>query len=585
VQWFERVRFEVHADRVLLGLLGRELYPTLSQVVAAPASGPVPRFEPGACPFGGPGVGNLECGYLTVLEERSQPGGPTIRLPVAIFRTSSTTPAPDPVVYLAGGPGGAAFKNAPLLFQVFAPFLQHRDLIIFDQRGTGQAEPALECPEYTALLYEQLDEQLAPQAAIEAEASALLRCRERLAASGVNLAAYTSAASAADVNDLRLALGYSQWNLLGISYGTRLALTTMRDYPAGIRSVILDSSYPLQVDLYSSLPENMHRVLSTLFAGCAADPACRAAYPDLETTFYALVSRLQASPVLLPVANPTTGQVEQVLVDGSRLLALTFQMLYNQETLVLLPRMIQDASQENYVTMSLLLALQISLIEEISMGMHYSVQCSEEVFFTSADQLRAAVDAFPRLQPYFQSSLGGTAALLPFCESWRTQPPPAWENAPVQSDIPTLVLAGQYDPITPPAWGQLAAQSLSNSYVYTFPGLAHGISPTGGCAADVIRAFLAAPTSAPDGSCIGGMSAPSFWEIRHRDQSSEYIPNTYSIQTSRAVGSGSRAAPRARPIPHQCGGCATAGQGDTPALPAAPGSPATAGAYPPAGSH
>jgi pimeloyl-ACP methyl ester carboxylesterase len=192
----------------------------------------------------------IACGMLTVREDRSQPNGATIQLAVAIIPTRSPTPAPDPVVYLAGGPGSAALSGAPRLARAWAPFLANRDLIVFDQRGTGFSRPALRCPESERSSDAELGRVLSADESVRAEVAALQRCHARLVREGVHLGAYTSAASAHDLEDLRVALGYGRWNLLGISYGTRLALTAMRDTPQSIRSVILDSTYPLQVNLY-----------------------------------------------------------------------------------------------------------------------------------------------------------------------------------------------------------------------------------------------------------------------------------------------------------------------------------------------
>ena len=132
---------------------------------------------------------------------------------------------------------------------------------------------------------------------------AICSCHDRLVSEDINLAAYNSAESAADLNDLRLTLGYEEWNLVGISYGTRLALTAMRDYPEGIRCVILDSTYPLQVSLYAEMPANFDRALNVFFHGCTTDPACSEAYPELEIVFFQLVDQLNDSPITFSATN------------------------------------------------------------------------------------------------------------------------------------------------------------------------------------------------------------------------------------------------------------------------------------------
>ena len=212
------------------------------------------------------------CGYLIVPEDRSDPDSQPISLHVAVFTSESEEPAPDPIVYLEGGPGGHALEIVPFIFEDrIAPFLTNRHFIVFDQRVVGYSEPNLDCPELIALTHETLDQQLSVEEQRAGGLSASLACRDRLIGEGVNLKAYTSAENAADLNALRQALGYEEWNLYGISYGTRLALTAMRDHPEGIRSVVLDSAYPLQVDLPTSLLSNADRAFSQLFGGVSGE--------------------------------------------------------------------------------------------------------------------------------------------------------------------------------------------------------------------------------------------------------------------------------------------------------------------------
>lgn len=202
-----------------------------------------PRFEPSACPIQIPAGARVECGFLAVPENRTRPDSRTIRLAVAILKSRSENPAPDPIVYLAGGPGASALLEKPLGWWLDSPFPDNRDFILFEQRGTRFSEPFLNCPEEdTAAI-------LDPGENNGSYLNAALQCRDRLLSQGVDLTAYNSVASAADLEDLRAVLGYAEWNLYGVSYGTRLALSAMRDNPAGIRSVILDSTLPLQANI------------------------------------------------------------------------------------------------------------------------------------------------------------------------------------------------------------------------------------------------------------------------------------------------------------------------------------------------
>ncbi len=469
-------------------------------------------FAEAACEFDVPNGRDVTCGWLTVPEDRNDPdNSQTIRLHVAIFASDSDNPAPDPIVYLEGGPGGEALEAVPLIFEMrFAPYLANHTLIMFDQRGTGYSEPSLACPEYTELSYELLEQDISPEEAGQQSMDVLLACRDRLAAEGVNLAAYNSAASAADLDDLRMALGYDEWNVWGVSYGTRLAQTLMRDYPEGVRSVILDSAYPLEVNLLTDTPQNVARAFAVFFAGCAADPACAEAYPDLETLFYDTVAQLNEEKIVLPVSNLFTRDSYNAYFRGDDLIGILFQSLYATEIIPELPKLIADVNAGEYDTLALLLSSFLSNSDFFSAGMQFSVQCYEENSFATAEEITAVLAAHPELEPVFRDSpnLGPNALLL--CDQWGAGTAVPLENEPVTSDIPTLILAGEYDPITPPAWGEQVQANLSNAYFYAFPGTGHGVSLSGACAISIIQSFLAEPTAVPDTTCLAKLGGPAF---------------------------------------------------------------------------
>jgi pimeloyl-ACP methyl ester carboxylesterase len=206
------------------------------------------------------------------------------------------------------------------------------------------------------------------------------------------------------VNDLRAALGVAKWNLYGVSYGTRLALTVMRDFPKGVRSVTLDSVYPPQVDLYASFASHVERALNLLFDGCAADPACNAAYPDIKTIFYDTVAQLDAKPVTLSLIQPVTAKSYPVVMNGDSLISLTFQLLYYSNVLVIFPKLIYELHAGGGFNSILLPYLPAWLFANAysSEGMGLSVQCGEEASFSSP-QAVATGDAavFPRLREAF----------------------------------------------------------------------------------------------------------------------------------------------------------------------------------------
>ncbi len=519
--------------------------PTLTPPPTAtptPSPSAAARFEMADCPFllppGQVEGESVECGYLVVPENRAAPvspayagASPSIRLAVAIFRHPDGATEPDPVVYLSGGPGLSELEQIWLTFDAaFAPlFAAGRDLIVFDQRGTGLSQPALDCPEAAELGLELMDyeldgRRLADEDMFDLSLDSLLACAEELRRIA-DLAAYNTAANAADVNDLRLALGYDQVNLLSNSYGTRLALEVMRRYPDGLRSVVLDSVYPPDVDLYLEGPPNAARAFDVLFEDCAADPACDSAYPDLRAVLYSTAGRLDQTPARFQVTNPLTRHSYAVVMQGDDLLGMLFGFLKISEILPVLPGMIYDASQGDFHQVARVMGLLLALNDMESLGMYYSVQCREEIPFTSPEAFEAVLADYPELAGFFEDSPGGELGLA-VCAGWGSGQAEAAEHAPVSSDIPSLLMAGEYDPITPPAWGRRAAETLAQSYFFEYPGVGHGASLVAGCPRDMLIAFLKHPGQSPDDACIAEMGPPPFVVPGAGPQTIEMVPFT-----------------------------------------------------------
>ncbi|MBP7688310.1 MAG: alpha/beta fold hydrolase [Thermoflexales bacterium] len=469
--------------------------PALTPAPTAAPTG-VPRFEKEDCWFKEPASAEVECGFLIVPEDHAKPDGPTLKLAVARFRSDSGSPAPDPIVYLEGGPGGSPLRSLMPQFDVYlSGLLKKRDLILFDQRGTGYSQPALDCPESIQQTMDMLPQNLTPAQSEELSNKALLACRERLVKEGVNLAVFNSAQNAADIGALAQALNLQQVNLYGISYGTRLALTAMRDVPSVIRSVVIDSVYPPQVDLYSQLPVNGARAFEVLFKACTDDRACAAAFPDLKSEFFKLVDRLNTTPITMTITLHS-GEQKEALMNGDGLVGLVFQSLYGVPIIPTLPRMIFDIRDGNYALAAGLQAEFLASMDNISNGMQYSVQCNEEVPFDTSADLDATLKQYPQ---YGALAAKGQYA---FCSAWGVPTADAKENQAISSSIPTLVFSGGFDPITPPAWAELTASTLAQIYYFNLPRGGHGTSLSEECPRKMMLAFLDNPTAKPDAACI-----------------------------------------------------------------------------------
>lgn len=504
-----------HLLSVLLLLLLILSFTTVS------AQDELPFFEEGDCLF--PAIDGVICGFLIVPEDRSQPEGSTVELAVAIIEPYGANPDPVPVIYLEGGPGGAPLISVDTFLT--EPILENHTLILFDQRGTGFSLPSLNCPEL--------------EAADEGDdGNPVEACRDRLQAEGIDLQMYNSANSAADVYDLATALGYDTINLWGISYGTKLGLTVMRDYPEIVQSAVLDSVYAPEVDDFQNQTTAALSALNALFESCAADSVCGEAYPDLENDFYTMLDQFDTEPVEIDMNG------ELVTLDGSTIYNSLFTTLYNTQALPFLPygisllaygesdddlaagyAIISDAefpveleSPEPVVDPVADSEEVLSYIDEYgqiddSEGMAYSVDCQEEYQLNDVDSALALVETAPApLSAYFTDSINSS---LSDCDIWNVETADPIEAERVISDVPTLLFAGSFDPITPVASAESALQGLSNGQLMIFPAAGHGITFTqtdsGACAKDIMLAFLDDPGALLDSGCIDATSTIEFY--------------------------------------------------------------------------
>ncbi|HDQ74040.1 MAG TPA: alpha/beta fold hydrolase [Chloroflexi bacterium] len=476
-------------------------------------------FELAPCPFALPEDyvqgQHVDCGYLLVPENRhvDVEQARTIRLAVAIFHPPGGAAHPDPILFLHGGPGASVLETLRYQFEEgFAPlFAAQRDVVFFDQRGVGRSEPALDCPNVDGLLLDLLDRELDGRPVTEWQADALLIAAFRDCAAELrqdaDLSAYHTAASAADVDDLRRALDYEQVNLWGGSYGTRLALSVMRDYPKGLRSVVLDAVYPPDVDLYAEAPANLHRALDRLFGSCTANSVCRANYPHLAQAFWDTVARLDAAPAHVPITHTLTGQSYPTTLSGNGLIGFVFTILYETELRYMLPQIIYDASQDRFDSLAVIRGALLPQVTTSSRGASLSVQCHDEIAFSSPEAFESALKQYPQLLGYYEHAMLGRLTYQ-VCEFWGAEEADPVENEPVVSDVPALVMVGEFDPITPPAWAERAAETLSHGYYFEYPGVGHGASASPGCPRQMMIAFLEDPTAAPDSACIADMGQP-----------------------------------------------------------------------------
>jgi pimeloyl-ACP methyl ester carboxylesterase len=479
--------------------------PVPSTATSVPTEIPVLReFEPADCQFQFTGSQDVECGYLVVPEDRREPDGRMIRLHVAVLRSTGAEPKTDPLVYLQGGPGVLALEFLQYIHNPLLGVLKERDVVFFDQRGVGYSEPSMNCPEYEVAFREAFGADVSSEEARSSQLEALQSCRARLVEKGVKLSAYNSAASAADVHEMMHALGYDRYNLVGPSYGSRLALTIMRDHPGDIRSAVLDSVVPPQVNADEMSAFHTQRAFDLVFERCALDDACNRKFPDVEKTFYSLVEQLEGEPL------PVTAEGVTYQVGGDELVQVAHNALFDFGRTARLPMMISDLANGRTVWFSDGLASIPFMPQIVDEGMHYSVVCSEEIPFMSAEAAAAMnADVHPAILAALDAGAFSLPGYLSACEWWGTAAPDPIEDEPVVSDIPTLILSGDYDPGTPPDFGSAAAEYLENSQSYVVTGHGHEVLFSSICAVNIMEQFLEAPEETPDISCLDKLK-PAF---------------------------------------------------------------------------
>jgi len=447
----------------------------LSLFLSACVPTPTPQSELGIpledCRLAAPGVPlrvSARCGTVEVFENREAASGRKIGLKVAVLPATSQSRAEDPLFLLAGGPGQASTEAFVPLLNSLDRVRFNRDIVMVDQRGTGSSHP-LECPEVEG---DTLDSDLPDDEVLEQ----LQACLEGLDA---DPSLYTTDIAMQDLDEVRAALGYEQINLLGVSYGTRAALIYLQLFPERVRSLVLDSVVPLGWNLGEWGARDAQQAFEVNIQRCQADEACRAAFPDTGATFDALLDQLEAQPVEVTLPDPTTG--EETTVELTRAVAaLTVRlMMYSTEYTALLPLIIDQAAEGDWTPLaSQYVVNSRSLNDSMSDGMYMSVLCSEDV-------------------PFYTEEAGGGSDYFSFdidaiqeqCEIWPHRVQPETLRGPVQSDVPTLLLAGSADPVTPPDYAEQVAQNLPNSRVIVLEGMGHNVMYRG-CLPKLISDFL-----------------------------------------------------------------------------------------------
>ena len=438
------------------------------------------------------GPADAYCGSLEVYENREAQQGRRIALKIIVLPALGSA-EPDPLVFLAGGPGQGAARMARIVREMFRPILRQRDIVLVDQRGTGASNP-LECRTRTNSL----------SGLTESDDAVLARLETCLEGYDADVRFYTTPVAMDDLDDVRAYLGYERVNLYGGSYGTRAALVYLRRHGERVRSMVLDGVAPMDMHLPLFVARDAQRALDRLLADCDTDPSCRAAQPDLSSRVRRLLERLEEAPAKVRLTHPRTGIAEDVTIEARVVASVLFGALYNPVTASLVPTLLARAERDDFQAMLALALANEGVDENMSLGMQLSVVCSEDApQVTSEDYQREGEG----------SVFGGylLSSQLEACAIWpRGKIDPSYYE-PVVSDVPALVLSGDLDPVTPPGWGQSVAKHLTNSRHITMPATGHGVVGTP-CGAGLIEDFIeAGSVDGLDTSCVETVTRPPFF--------------------------------------------------------------------------
>jgi pimeloyl-ACP methyl ester carboxylesterase len=435
------------------------------------------------------------CGGLEVPEDPAEPQGRMIRLAIAVVPAVSTRAKPDPLFLIAGGPGQGSIQGYAPLLGAFAGVRRERDLVLVDQRGTGDSN-RLDC----AMPDDALERGEIPPAELAGLA------RDCLPGLPGRPQFYTTSIAVGDLDAVRAALGYAVVNVFGSSYGTRVAQHYARRFPERTRTVVLDGVVPPTLALIPDVAIESQRALERVFDRCAADPACNERFPALREQFARLDATLRSREVTVSLADPVTGEIRKVDVTRAHLVTMARMLVYSPGSASLLPLLIHEAAARgNYGPLAAQAEMLGPELESmLALGMHHSVVCAEDAprFAGAVDRQALEATAFGPLM------VDGMEAI---CGVWPRGPVDADFAKPLDSAVPALLLSGEFDPATPASYGELAAKGFRNGRHVVVPGQGHGVTRLP-CVQGLLRQFIDAGSATHlDAACIAKIGPAPFF--------------------------------------------------------------------------
>jgi pimeloyl-ACP methyl ester carboxylesterase len=437
--------------------------------------------------------GDVRCGTVSVPENRGRPGGRRLNIAVVVARATGASREPDPFVLLAGGPGQAGTQMGPFATEAFGRVRERRDLVLIDARGTGRSN-GLRCAFFRQAA-DLVGWTMYPTA------SALF-CRDSLSRTN-DLAQYTTANIADDLEDVRRAFAWPAINIYGTSYGTRLALTYMRRHASSVRSMVLKAVAPPNVIGPMNYAEDTEVALDHLERDCRADSTCAAMTPSVRNDLRVLAARADSG--LLRVTVPWQGANASATLSRDAVVSTLMGALQSAGQRAGLPAILRRAVTGDIQSLGTLVAqYRLALDQQIYMGMHLSVMCGEDGRRNDLNAARATDS---------RTLLGSARVrmLIDACREWTVPAETPNAHEAVRSSLPVLLVSGELDPNTPARLGDIALQTLPNSRHIVLKGVAHGWSNVGNCGAALVADYVARRSvQGLDVSCAAVSSAPAF---------------------------------------------------------------------------
>jgi pimeloyl-ACP methyl ester carboxylesterase len=443
-------------------------------------------------------------GYLEVLENREDPKSGTIEIPVYIFESRSNNPKKDPIIYTVGGPGSTTMPTAQYMH--YYKYLDDRDFILVEQRGNFYAKPHLDCPEWSMAIYESNQPNFDDSKYDELFEKAAKACKERLERKGIDLNSYNTNEIAADINDLVHVLEIDKYNLLTISYSTKIAQVLIRDYPDRIRSVVMDSPLPLEVNYDEESVQNLLESITTLLTDCENHVECNSAYPNIKNRFFEYLEEKTVNPLKVEITNPKNGEIQVFYLKGQDLI-MVFTSASTRDVPII-PFEINRLLKNDLTSVKEQLSYLFQKPSEgAGIGMRLSVWCAEENPFNSLERIKSETNKYPEIQGLSPSVFDNEV-----CKIWGVKGVAEIENQAVKSNIPVLFINGEYDNETPVKWAKAMLPNFTNSYHLIFKGWKH--TPTTNwsnqCAMQAANDFFNNPSEEPYPDCFTEIGNPTF---------------------------------------------------------------------------